>query len=700
MTDQPSDVAADIDVVRQSLVEWWPAFVQSALSPDWMRSRERRQYAKWVLLFVDLMWREYQQVLPFWQPKSVQHCLTRHFMTQVGSAADSSRFCLVLGSLLQFLHQQQWMVLDPDLIAQLKAMSQQKMEVAQLIEWPGTSPQTAGSTGRGRLPRESSPLTDRLSQETKRIAALIVRDRPPVMAEEHMAFLESRPEAVFEILATLEDLFAAMTSEPSPADEALVTAYLVQLSYLLDSIRYDVERRYDWAIRLIADFQNELVRLIRDRRLSGVFVTTLFSLMNECKLTIEPSLVASYQDLMTEETAGQVLTPESFGEAIEQLLQEHGGDPFALCSLLEELVRAMPNETRSFALGESCRIGGQSGMSDAVALLILSRDASVRKTASESLLFHAGTVTPSALRRLIVMRNWLPENDRKAIDLVTRAARKKGVACAQWPECDKIISYHSMLIDGSGSHGVMIVSQSGRSCRWSAILTRQTQGFSDVWSEGGLSRKEINVRMQHLLSQDAGPVTRSLVDCIVRHHLHVCLEQGEIPPPALLQIAEAIGATEWLPQPIDVQQRLQALLNIEPGVGSMDATAGEQPLDVSLLLQAHRLNIMDSWFEDNGAIAEFLTTTRIRREAILTKQLLQKFYDPQRQRWAEMMIWAALWFQEQKKGNGADRLYQAWSGCLTRTAAQILDGQPLDKIELMLFMAQQTASALRGRHKS
>ncbi|MBF0160317.1 MAG: hypothetical protein HQL58_12430 [Magnetococcales bacterium] len=689
MTDKPNDMEQGAAVIRQQLVEWWPLFARSRQCPDWMGggARERRKYAKWLGLFVDLMQAEYQQLLPGWQIGSVQSCLTRHFMMQVDPAEITpNQVYALLGAFLQFAQQQQWLAVEQQLIDQLQTMAQQQTTVAQLIEWPGR-PQ-ANAAGQKRRPRELPQLGDQLHQETRKIAAQISRNRPPIMADEYMAFLESCPELVFEILATLEDLFTQETM-----DDALVTAYLIQLSYLLDSVRYDVDRQYDWAVRLIADFQDELVGLVQDRRLSGTFITTLFSLMNECRLTLEPRLIAAYQELMTEETVGQVFTPESFSEAVEQLLQEHGSDPFVLCLLLEELIRAMPGETRSFALSESCRIGGQDGMSDAVALLILSRDESIRNTALESLLFHAASVTPSALRRLIVMRNWLPEQVRKSIDLITRAARRKKIVCAQWPESDKIISCHSMLIDGSGSHGIMIVSQSGRSYRWSVILTRQLYGFADVWSEGGVAKKEINIRMQQLLSQDAGPISRSLVDSMIRHHLHVALEQGEIPPPLLLQVAEVMGATDWLPQPMDLQQQLQQLRQT-----GHDGT-GEMEPGLPLLLQHHRLNIMDSWFEDSGAVAEFLAKTRIRRESNLISQLLQRFYEPQRQRWAEMMIWAALWFQQQKQGNGADHLHQAWSIGLAQTAQQILDGLPLDQIGMMLFMARQTADSLRRRRR-
>ena len=58
------------------------------------------------------------------------------------------------------------------------------------------------------------------------------------------------------------------------------------------------------------------------------------------------------------------------------------------------------------------------------------------------------------LRRMITMRNWLPENSRAALDAAIATARRKGVSPAQWDNIE-VRELVPTGVDGSGAIGVL-----------------------------------------------------------------------------------------------------------------------------------------------------------------------------------------------------------------------------------------------------
>ena len=71
---------------------------------------------------------------------------------------------------------------------------------------------------------------------------------------------------------------------------------------------------------------------------------------------------------------------------------------------------------------------------EAVPLLLLDPEPMVRQAAAAVLEQVASpeTFSPVMLRRTLLIRNWVPEAEREAIDRLARKMRVKGVTCAQW----------------------------------------------------------------------------------------------------------------------------------------------------------------------------------------------------------------------------------------------------------------------------
>src|SRR6202040_4444072 len=103
---------------------------------------------------------------------------------------------------------------------------------------------------------------------------------------------------------------------------------------------------------------------------------------------------------------------------------------------------------------------------------------------------RTGKVTPTMLRRMITMRNWLPEDSRSALDAAIATARRKGVAPAQWDEV-QVRQLITTGIDGSGAIGVLAHCRNKRKNVFGSLVLKHGIGVRDAWTQEGLTQKEI-----------------------------------------------------------------------------------------------------------------------------------------------------------------------------------------------------------------
>src|SRR3954471_12662850 len=124
-----------------------------------------------------------------------------------------------------------------------------------------------------------------------------------------------------------------------------------------------------------------------------------------------------------------------FDSYLEDLAEEVGGDPFALHAQMLEMPAALPADHRT-TMGISLLRTGEASAREAVVGWLLDPSAEVRHAVASAIEQAAphGAVSGSMLRRLIALRNWLPETDRPWLDRAVQACRRKGVECASWPQ--------------------------------------------------------------------------------------------------------------------------------------------------------------------------------------------------------------------------------------------------------------------------
>lgn len=537
-----------------------------------------------------------------------------------------------------------------------------------------------GSQGSSEDPRQT------LLRFATKISKELAKDKPPSLTDEMKIFFERRPQAIFELLTLMVDHFEKH-KEP---DHWLVTAFLGFLGQQLEEIRYAVDRRFEWAIRLVEDFQDEVAGLAASDTLPFMAIKAIMDAILEAKLEHSIGLIQAHDEMLERRSpAVGMPTRSEFLTMLHGFVMEHKNDPFAISDGIADLVRYMPKEGQSFMIGEFVNID-QPGVKDAVALLTLNPESWIRKEALQWLKSNAKTITPTALRRLIVIRNWIPDNERKILDQVTKAARKNGVECAQWGAGETVDKIQSSQIDGAGAQGLMLVTKLGSKYRLSSVLVKQGVGIADAWSTPLIAKREVSATLRQAgESSVLVNVSARYFDMTVCHNIHVTLDAGLPPQVGLLQTAEMVGATAWFAQRIDFHSVLAEIID-----AVTEKTIQQEDILKSSAVWGNLPGISDSWFEDGQEVVEFFRTTRIRKRDQLVQKVLIDFCESNRQSWAEKFAWMSLWYSEQPTKTGK-KSHLAYNFAVL--AREIYAGAPMKKLSLMEAIAQRTCAAFSKR---
>jgi hypothetical protein len=512
------------------------------------------------------------------------------------------------------------------------------------------------------------------------IAAAIAKGGQPSFTPDLELYFEHSPHEIFTAFEG-----AARHMPPAGKDNALASGYLIVLQGLLQHLRYRVDRGYSDAVGLIADFQTAVAEQAAAGCIDGHLLACVGRALHQAKIPASAELAAASTRAPVGEDESARLRVDLRG-ALAGMLEAVGNDPFAFVEALAEFGHGMPKETR-VALVDGMARGGTSHARSAAVLVVLDADPHVRCAAAAALGEAASSLSPVDVRRLTAIRNWRPEHARGEIDSVIRKARAAGIPCAPW-EASSVESIRATGIDGSAAQAFLLVSPAGRKQRISSILTRR--GVADAWSAEPESRRRVEAAAAGMEAPML-PVSRRYLDRMMAHHLALGAENGEAPPPGLLQVAETIGGADWQPARIDVGDCLVRLIAELPEAMRRPATI-ETVLRTSGDMTDLEL-VEESWFEDGPEIAKLVTGAGSRDRAKLATYLLNTVIARHRDEWADVLLRTALWMRE-----GPADADLCWRE-LAIVAHAVARGRDLTEIGLMRDIAERTIAALRERRR-
>jgi hypothetical protein len=287
------------------------------------------------------------------------------------------------------------------------------------------------------------------------------------------------------------------------------------------------------------------------------------------------------------------------------------------------------------------------------------------------------------LRRMITMRNWIPNDDaRFALVAAIAAARRQGLEPAPWETAD-IHQLATTGVDGSGTIGIAGHCRDERRKLLAGALLKHGSGVSDAWARSGVTEKDIRDAFGTAGATGRFAAAPDFVGKAIGHFLAVGLQTGAMPPFGLIRFLEAVGLSEVRPEAISPVSLLDA---IKEGRAINPAAFKTLLAEGGSLAKDYRF--LQSWFEVGDTVDVLLTRNpgpRRQREALI----LAKVVEPRRQWWLQVAAWSA--YALYRAGNE-----ESWQELFV-VAAALAQGRPMDEIPLMSSVARQTCAAWKAQ---
>jgi hypothetical protein len=510
--------------------------------------------------------------------------------------------------------------------------------------------------------------------------------------------LETTQGLALAFLRLLLDRYAPDGRQQTPPEG--YDLCLALLEEALTQIRYSVERKRPWAIALAEHGQTEMAEQAFRPEVDVRVQHDLIQALHSAKLEPHPRIreqaaaVAAYYARFN--AAGG--TPNLDG-LLERLLREtRAQDPLELMEPMLAHMEVMPVEGQ-VALAAGMLASPQVLFNELAVLLLLHPNAQVRaqlpgRYRQADCLGHIG---PVGLRRLIGLRNWLPEKERPSVDRLIKELRVSGIQSATLTPAQPGTVYASGF-DGSGAQGTWVMTKSKRHHRIDAVLVKQGLGIREVWGEGGFTKREIDDKVRGMTGRaGALPVQRDFLPRLVAHFVAVGLDRETPPPPQLAALNERMGGEYWKPEVLALGATIAELRASDP-----DAFT---PARIQEVLDDARhwpdySSFAVSWFEDDARVEEVL------RESVgpvrdwflclpvSIRAITDGVLEPRRGVWAERLLWMALWARAAEW-----RAPRPWQDFVILAEALQQD-RPVGSIPLMSAIALRTVQSALGRARA
>ena len=158
-------------------------------------------------------------------------------------------------------------------------------------------------------------------------------------------------------------------------------------------------------------------------------------------------------------------------------------------------------------------------------------------------------ISPVTLRRFIVIRNWLPQDEQQVLDKLIQQVRRKGVMPAPYP-ASKITKLVSSIVDGAGVQCIMFETKAKNQRTIAGFLLKEGIGIREPFVMHKAHPDEFDsIIERHELPSKS--VSTAFVSKLVSHFITVGQRNHHVPEPAFLEIAELFGMQNWLPQTIN-----------------------------------------------------------------------------------------------------------------------------------------------------
>jgi hypothetical protein len=537
----------------------------------------------------------------------------------------------------------------------------------------------------GDDPTEPPEATALDRSRVKAIAKRLARKPDAELCVEDRSWLEQTPQT-FPVIADL----LVDAARAAKRDDGFILAYQVLLALQMEFVRYRQDRGWEWADDMLGTFQQRLIALGKDATISRDDWFLMCTALTQARVPISDAVQMALADAGFT-PADDLGPPEEMMRTLRGFMDELANmvsSPFEVIHSLQNAGAMLPAMLRNFMATELA-LSPHSVLRDAVPLMLLDEDAMVRKGAAAALEQTARPETMSAdtLRRAIILRNWIPAADRSPLDAAIRKARLAGVEIGAWPPASPDLEFHASTIDGSGAQSVLVASRTGKKGFFGGVLFRHGTGVVDTWADPDLSRGKINKLLRE--AQMSAPhvrVDKTFVDTMVQHAIGSALEQENVPPAMLLEMAEYLGGAEWKDRRLDIKTEADRLFDaLDPedrtpeGINAGFARGLEWMADDE---------VFGTWYEDGPQVQQALAKLPRTDQVGMTTLVMTDILPGKREAWAERFLMMALWSQA-----ASEPRQRAKARDLVLVAHALAGDEPVDAIPILAVIAMQTVRA-------
>lgn len=490
--------------------------------------------------------------------------------------------------------------------------------------------------------------------------------------------LAGQPEALMLII----DLAGAEGRKKRP-NATMHHAYSFMLSQALEQLRLRSEAGNGYATKAMDDVRTVIAQQVRIGKLVPTAAMALVAAFSRAGIEVGEDIRSAMDHAMIQPGAGQQnLPPPDVTEMLRSLVKACEGDPFLIQSQFAELTEAMPAALQLNLL-ERLVLADDSSLREAAIGWLLAKPAIATPLAS--MMEEAakrGLISATSVTNLMLIRNWVSEDRRRAIDAIIKAARTVGSEPVMRPA----IQVRELLIserDGAGAQSIFASIKQGRKNALVSILIKQGHGVRDAWVATSLSRPEIEDMLDHIASEMAVYETTAEDTALI---LSSALADGPAssPPPfGLVQAVTLIGLSDIASKYVSVDDLVASML-ADADAKATDDKAVEKAVRASGRWLPTNPQIV-SWFENGDDVAAAIKGKRKIEDRIAA--IIEKVLEPKRAFWASVIAWSA--FAQRGEGHVSDWIEMAL------VAREMASERPLSEIPLARFIAVQTASAAR-----
>jgi hypothetical protein len=516
--------------------------------------------------------------------------------------------------------------------------------------------------------------------ELIRLARLVQKDiasgRVSKNARQAVEVLSDYQNSAIELLELALEEAAKEQSKKS-----LFDSFAFLFGQALEALRFDLEAGYKTASEIADSVRKRLVTESKSGASDPSILLFLAQCFGAAKLDLGEELRGAVEHLIEkvgEENHGDFsfADPAQLLGFVADLVKQADGDAFTLFSVLAESADGVPDEHRA-VMAAALLYSGEAAAVEASIGWLLDPAKSVRQSMANALEDAArkGKVTPTMLRRMITMRNWLPEESRAALDAAVATARRKGVSPAQWDDVE-VCQLVTTGVDGSGAIGVLAHCRNKRKNILGSLVLKHGFGVRDAWAQDGVKQKEIESAFMEVSLLDQFTISADFIRRAVGHFLALGHETGLMPPFGLVRFLEAVDVSSVQPELLSASSLLDTIQD-----GRAISTNAFEDLLAEGSDLVNDYSFLDSWFEAGDEVDALLTdnsTARKKRESLI----IEKVLEPRREWWTQEVAWAAYILYQAGNDERWREFYAA--------ALAMVQKRPLHEISLMKTVAEQT----------